>query len=287
MAISCFDQSLRRVGLCDSDINMVFYNFAGYTECYLTLQGCVAKMDLTTKILTNLFPSRCILCSQTVQYAEEGGSIELCEGCYNSQPFNRSCCVRCALPLDEHVGGGVMCGRCIRKLPDYDYAHSVFRYEENVIGLVHQLKFSEKITYARSIGELLLSAFESGAHVFSERPDCLLPVPLHATRLRHRGFNQSVEIARVISKKQNIPIEIKAVMRHRITKTQTKLTAKERRINLKGAFSVVRPLSYKHVLIIDDVVTTGSTVNELAALLKKSNVERVGVLSIARAPIKN
>ena len=113
-----------------------------------------------------------------------------------------------------------------------------------------------------------------------------MPVPLHSSRLRQRGFNQSIEIARVISKKRHIPIEYDAVIRQRSTVSQTGLNAQQRRKNMKDAFILQANFNYKHVLIIDDVVTTGSTVNELAVLLKKNGVERVGVLSIARAPIK-
>ena len=98
---------------------------------------------------------------------------------------------------------------------------------------------------------------------------------------------QSIEIARVLSKKRNIPIEYKAVIRQLSTTPQTGLDARQRQKNIKGAFKMIGDMHYKHVLIIDDVVTTGSTVNEFAKLLRKNKVERIGVLSIARAPIKN
>ena len=234
-------------------------------------------MELAQKFLSKLFPSRCILCQQTV---EQG--FEVCPDCYQALPHNEVCCVRCALPLAEGINNSVLCGRCIQKLPDFDYAHSLFRYEDDVIGLVHRLKFGEKISYARSIGEMLLTRLLET----DEMPDCLLPVSLHKSRLRQRGFNQSIEISRVLAKKLAIPIEHTAVIRQRSTVVQTGLNARQRQKNIKGAFSVVRRLDYQHVLIIDDVMTTGATVNELAKVLKKNGVERVGVLSIARAPVK-
>lgn len=252
-------------------------------------------MELVHKLVSVLFPSRCILCQQTVSSplisSDSSASccdrrVEICGRCYQAQPFNSNCCVRCALPLADDIAGQTLCGRCISKLPEFDYAYSLFRYEDDIIRLVHQLKFSEKITYARSIGEMLLSAFTSDEYFKAEMPDCLLPVPLHSSRLRQRGFNQSIEIARVMAKRLNIPLEYDAVIRQRSTIAQTGLNAKQRQKNIKGAFSVVKKINYKHVLIIDDVVTTGSTVNELARILKKNNVERVGVLSIARAPVK-
>ncbi len=243
-------------------------------------------MELASKILSRLFPSRCILCGQTVDLSVENKAVEICLHCYNKQPFNSTCCVHCAVPLADD-SANTLCGRCIQKPPNYDYAHSVFRYEENIIGLIHQFKFSEKITYASSISEMLLSAYDIADILKTEVPDCLLPVPLHPARLRQRGFNQSIEIARVLSKKRSLPIELSAIIRKRSTTAQTGLNAKQRQINIKGAFELVSKMPYRHVLIIDDVVTTGSTVNELARLLKINNIERVGVLSIARAPVKN
>ncbi|NOQ87328.1 MAG: ComF family protein [Gammaproteobacteria bacterium] len=234
-------------------------------------------MELAQKLLSNLFPSRCILCLKTVKQ-----SFEVCPDCYQALPHNNVCCVRCALPLAEGIHNAVLCERCIQKTPAFDYAHSLFRYEDEVIGLVHRLKFGEKISYARSIGELLLRRLLET----DEMPDCLLPVSLHKSRLRQRGFNQSIEISRVLAKKLAIPIEHSAVIRQRSTVAQTGLNAKQRQKNIKGAFSVVRQLNYKHVLIVDDVMTTGATVNELAKVLKKNGVSRVGVLSIARAPVK-
>lgn len=243
-------------------------------------------MELAQKLLANLFPSRCILCSRTVTVPSVNEHIELCADCYRSLPFNHRCCTRCALPLAEDIAAGTLCGRCITKLPEFDYARSLFSYQDGVIPLVQQLKFSEKITFARTIGELLLLNMQADARFSTESPTCLLPVPLHASRLRQRGYNQSIEISRVIAKKFGLPIEYEAITRERSTSAQTGLNARQRLQNIKGAFAVKRQINFKHVLIVDDVVTTGATVNELARLLKKNNVERVGVLSIARAPIK-
>jgi ComF family protein len=254
-------------------------------------------MELAQNLLSNLFPSRCILCRKTVNGQSVDGPvvnerIEICSDCFKALPRNDVYCMRCALPLTDDVSGNVLCGRCIQEAPAYDYAYSPFRYEDGIINLVHQLKFGEKITYARTLGEILLNTLQEklkadGELLLKSWPDCLLPVPLHNTRLRQRGFNQSIEIVRVIAKKLKIPIEYNAVIRQRSTSAQTGLNAAQRKKNIKGAFSLVSEIKEKHVLIIDDVMTTGSTVNELAKLLKKNKVECVGVLSIARAPLKN
>ena len=250
-------------------------------------------MEIAQKILSGLFPSRCILCQKTVDRQGvdvatglELKNVEICSGCLSTLPYNHPCCTSCALPLAEDVAQPVLCGRCIQKTPAFDYSYSLFRYEDALIKLVHQLKFSEKVSYARSIGEMLLSKLQQEVYCVEKLPDCLLPVPLHRSRLKQRGFNQSIEIARVIARRLQLPIVHAAVIRRRSTESQTGLSAKQRHKNIRGAFDVVGDLKGQHVLIIDDVVTTGSTVNELAKVLKKNGVKRVGVLSIARAPMK-
>ena len=244
-------------------------------------------MELLHKLTQSLFPSRCIVCHRTVHCHAIDHAIEICADCYRYLPFNQGCCTRCALPLPETAGDRQLCGRCISNLPAFDYCYSLFRYEDDIIQLVHQLKFGEKISYARSLGELLCRRLQAEIAQPGNLPDCLLPVPLHNRRLRQRGYNQSIEIARVISRKLSIPIEYNLVVRQRHTAAQSGLNARQRRKNVRNAFRVSGEVKYRHMLIIDDVVTTGTTVNELARLLKQHKVSRVGVLSLARAPAKN
>ncbi len=248
-------------------------------------------MELAKKLLSNLFPSRCLLCQKTVISSSDNENIEICAECLSALPHNDMSCSRCAVPLVVDVEGR-LCGRCIKKPPAFDYVYSPLCYEEDVIRLVHQLKFSEKIAFSRTLGEIMLECWKletmKNSNVdASSKPDYLLPVPLHKSRMRQRGFNQSIELSRVIAKKLNIPIEYDGVGRIRSTSAQTGLNAIQRRKNIKGAFKVVQKISAKRVLIIDDVMTTGSTVNELARILKKAGIEQVGVLCLARAPIKN
>ena len=117
-------------------------------------------------------------------------------------------------------------------------------------------------------------------------PECVIPIPLHTQRLRERGFNQSLEIAQLITKTLNIPLDYSLCKRNKATPFQSGLTAKQRKLNLKNAFSITKPHQYKHVAIFDDVVTTGTTVNELAKQLKKSGVEIVEVWAITRTANK-
>jgi ComF family protein len=249
-------------------------------------------MELAKRLLSNLFPSRCLLCHKTIVSQSDNGnheSIEICPECLAKLPYNEVSCRRCAVPLVAEVEGERLCGRCIKKLPAFDYAYSPLHYEDDVIRLMHQFKFREKIAFSRTLGEIMLECWQMKTMKSGnvDTPDCLLPVPLHKSRMRQRGFNQSIELSRVIAKKLNIPIEYDAVSRTRSTSAQTGLNSTQRRKNIKGAFKVVQKIPAKHVLIIDDVMTTGSTVNELARILKKAGVEQVGVLCLARAPIKN
>jgi ComF family protein len=145
--------------------------------------------------------------------------------------------------------------------------------------LIAGLKFNAQYKNARLLGLLLAE----GLTQTQQMPDCLVPVPLHKARYRERGFNQSIEIARATGKALHIPIDVHCCIRHRDTPHQTQLTAKQRRTNMKNAFSVCKPIPAQHIAIIDDVMTTGSTVHELAVVLKKSGVARVDVWVCARA----
>jgi ComF family protein len=114
-------------------------------------------------------------------------------------------------------------------------------------------------------------------------PDCIVAVPLHKSRYRQRGFNQAIELAAILSKQLLVPLDLTSCARYRDTPHQTRLSAKKRRKNIKNAFKLNHPLAAKHIAIVDDVMTTGSTVHELAALLKKSGVRKVDVWVCARA----
>jgi len=226
-----------------------------------------------------LYPPRCLLCDRP---GHEG--MDLCNHCYQFLPFNQTACVVCALPLPPETSEGAVCGRCQKKAPYYDEAFSVFSYQQPMVWLIQQLKFNEKLAQARLLGELL-AASDCIERMQVDGDICILPVPLFKKRLSQRGFNQSIELARALSKKTSWVMELHRVQRVRDTSAQTGLDAKARRKNIRSAFAMIEPLPQKHVVIVDDVVTTGSTVNELSRVLKKSGVERVTVLSLARAPL--
>lgn len=225
-----------------------------------------------------IYPPRCLLCGHSGQ-KQDGIAVDLCGDCQSQLPFNQSACSSCALPLPEDTSHGVICGRCQTRPPAFDTSLSLFRYEQPVVWLVQQLKFNDRLAHARLLGDMLAREIRGS----DERPQCIIPVPLHKKRLRERGFNQSVELAKPVALKTGLPLELSLVKRVRPTESQTGLDAKQRKKNIKGAFTIIKKNPYKHVAVIDDVVTTGSTINELARVLKRAGVRRVDVWSIARA----
>lgn len=230
------------------------------------------------------FKSACVLCGDSVS-----GNISLCKACKNDLPILEGACKQCGLPFNDAEQWDSVCGQCIKSPPAVDYTLSLYHYETPIDFLITGLKYDQQLSHAAILGELLLEKLQKHT-TENSLPDCILPVPLHKSRLTKRGFNQSLEIARDVAKIFNIPISLDSVKRKRGTRTQTDLTAVERKKNMRGCFEVMNShkfSSYKHIVILDDVVTTGSTVNELAKLLKKSGVEKVGVWSIARAILIN
>jgi len=225
-----------------------------------------------------IYPPRCVFCGHSGQkWGHE--AVDLCGYCQYQLPFNDTACFRCALPLPAETASGSICGRCQKKPPTFDSSYSLFVYEQPAVWLIQQLKFNDRLVHARLLGSMLAREVQKGG----ELPQCIIPVPLFRHRLRQRGFNQSVELAKPVSKLNGLPLELNLVARMRPTEPQTGLDAKQRRKNIKGAFRVPGVIPYQTVAIIDDVVTTGSTVNELARVLKRAGVRNVVVWSVARA----
>jgi ComF family protein len=145
--------------------------------------------------------------------------------------------------------------------------------------LITSLKFGAHYKNARLLGLLLSDHLKQTA----QRPDLIVPIPLHKVRYCQRGFNQAIEIAKTVAKELNIPLDLNSCIRHRDTPHQSALSAKQRRKNIKNAFSIIKPLYAQHIAILDDVMTTGSTAHELAYVLKKAGVDQVDVWVCARA----
>jgi len=223
-----------------------------------------------------LFPPTCVLCG-----APGLRDMDLCPGCHADLPVNRHACVRCAKPLPAQAPSGSLCGACQRRPPPFDACFAPYLYDGVLPHLVTGLKFHDRMNLARLLGRLLLSALRRRETV---APPVLMPVPLHPVRLRERGFNRALEIAREPASALGMAIDRRSLTRVLATEPQTGLDASARRRNLRGAFAVGGALPGRRVAVLDDVVTTGSTVAELTRVLKLAGVERVEVWAVARTP---
>ena len=201
----------------------------------------------------------------------------LCARCRDVLPRNDCACRRCAAPLDA-PSPGADCGACQSNPPTYRAARAPLRYAFPVDAALTRLKFRQRLLFAPVFADLLVPVLNRAF------PDCdaLVPVPLHRRRHVLRGFNQADEICRPLARASGLPT-VMNVVRRRATRPQSGLTALERRRNLRNAFVVRGNRPARYPLIIDDVLTTGSTCNELARALLAAGAERVSVLVVARA----
>lgn len=184
-------------------------------------------------------------------------------------------CARCALPLPR---AGV-CGRCQRRSPAFDTARAVFEYQPPLDALVKRLKFHGDLHFARLLGELMA---EDLAEAAEPLPEVIVPVPLHAMRVRERGYNQALELARPVARRLRVPLDWRHVIRTRATDPQTDVPAGLRASNVRNAFAVLPGLEARRVAIVDDVMTTGHTLNALAKTLRGAGVREIRVWVCAR-----
>lgn len=221
-------------------------------------------------LLNSLLPVSCGLCN-----ASTDSHLPLCQPCLSELPLLGTACSSCALP----VGSTGNCGKCQQHRPTYDETQALFLYQEPVSYLVQQFKFSRKLEYGYLFSSLMAKKLLS----LPEQPDVLIPVPLHPSRLRSRGFNQSWEITRQLSRITGINASHKICQRIKKTPLQTGLNASERKRNLKQAFAVTANIKDLHICIVDDVMTTGSTLEAIASVLKSAAAKRVSGMVVARA----
>lgn len=235
----------------------------------------------TKSALINWQFYRCMVCQAPSDVARD-----LCASCLSLFPLCKPACARCAEPLSYTVEP-LLCGNCLSKSLPFDSIQALWRYEGIVPHFIGQLKFHQKLAVARVFGELLASAIHKYYKETAIYPEVILPVPLHKARLRTRGFNQAVELARPVATLLKRPLLKDHCIRVLNTKEQAKLPLKEREQNLKNAFILAKPLPARHVLVIDDVVTTTQTVHALSTALKKHGVSRVDVWCCARTPLRS
>jgi ComF family protein len=227
-------------------------------------------------IQETFFPSRCLLCGGKARHGRD-----LCDACDSALFRNLSPCRRCALPLPPGTPAGSICGHCISKPPPFEHCYAPLIYDNALSHLITGLKFHNKLQHAQLFAWLLCRYL---CEQQAAMPDLLLPVPLHPDRQRQRGYNQALEIARPIARRFGLKLASHQVERLRDTHAQADLDKKKRQQNMRGAFRVSGGIEMQHIALLDDVVTTGSTVSELARTLQRAGAERVDVWAIARTP---
>jgi ComF family protein len=229
------------------------------------------QLDTLKELLAWIYPGYCQLCGlRTLD------GCGLCPGCLESLPRTAAACPRCAAPVGENVS---LCGRCQQEPPAFQAAVAPFAYRPPLDRLIVGLKFHGRLHVSRSLG-LLLARELAGC---AELPEVIMPIPLHRSRLRERGYNQALEIARATGKALALPVDGSSLVRVRATAPQTELPRALRRRNVRGAFALAKPVGRRRVALLDDVMTSGATANEAALTLLRAGVERVSVWAVARA----
>ena len=231
-----------------------------------------------------LLPPWCRICQAST--AGEA-SPWVCQSCWEAIEYLQPpWCAQCGQPFAAPEAGiaspSHRCGACMLTPPAYDRAGAVGRYEGVLRHIIHLMKYQSIYGLVRPLGDLLLAQFAT--HWDPQPPEALLPVPLHRKKLRSREFDQALALARHVSHGTGIPVWTDVLIRSRHTRPQVGLSAVQRRRNIRGAFTVRAPqrCQDKALLLIDDVYTTGATVQECARLLRQAGAASVDVYTLAR-----
>lgn len=225
---------------------------------------------LSTTLLGNILdPGLCPGC----QHPAESSQI-FCSGCYPRLLKVINPCLLCGL---ENHNDAEICATCLYDPPRWQNMIAPWQYRGLTRELLLQLKFSESLHLANSLVSTVIDHFSNT----TTRPEVMLPVPLHQNRLFERGFNQAYEISRILSSRLDIRLDHKTLTRVRHTEAQAGLSSNQREKNILKAFSCEKT-DYRHVAVVDDIITTGSTANEITKTLHRAGIERVDIWGLAR-----
>lgn len=224
-------------------------------------------LNSCTNFIQAWFEQDCLLCGSA------SGSNLICPACHDGLPRHASACPVCAAP-----GANAVCGECLRHPPAFERTSAALDYTFPVDKLIQAYKYRHQLALARLFGALLSDAVRAQAP-----PHRILPLPLHPARLRERGFNQAHEIAKRIGKDIGVPLAPRLARRVVNTASQATLDWDARKKNMRGAFACDEHLDGQHIAVVDDVMTSGATLNEAAKTLKHAGAAQVSLWVVARA----
>jgi len=245
-----------------------------FSRCSSLLHQCLPPLRLL---------QRCLICA-----AQLHSGRRLCHDCEAALPWLPPGCLRCGRRDESLAPGRSVCDHCQQSPPDFDRCLALFEYRPPASVLISRFKYRHALAEGHALGQLLNEGF--GRHYSDSgeiEPDCLLPVPLHHWRLRQRGFNQAVLLARQIARSRHITLDLHSVYRARHHRAQQGQNRRQRQQNVSSLFQLStrhQLQHYRHIAIIDDVVTTGATGNALARTLRQASDARIDLWCLASVP---
>ena len=243
-------------------------------------------MKALKSLIDLIYPPRCLICQAFLQdqnTVQGGQDIPFCQTCFKEfTPIKSPICSLCGRPFSDGTEQDRICEECLRKRPSYDIARAPYLYDGALMTAIHELKYAQRSHLADPLGSLLDSFAQTW--IAELKGSLIMPVPLHPKRLRARGFNQSLLLARCVASKTDSDLDFLSLRRTKFTKPQTGLSSEERKRNVRKAFEVVKRelVKGRTILLVDDVATTGSTLNECAKALKRAGADSVLCLVLAR-----
>lgn len=225
------------------------------------------------QILNSILRQSCMLCAN-----HKGGEHGVCGDCLQSLPWHTAPkCPQCGLLSD-----GLICGHCLQSSPSFDATHALFSYEYPLDRLLQHYKYRETLHLADTFASLFIKNLLNANLNQPSKIDLIIPMPMHNERLKQRGFNQALEIARLISNSSKIKLDYTSCQRTRLSPPQASLPLKDRIKNIQGVFECNKNLQGLKIALVDDVMTTGASLNELAKTLKQAGAAHVECWVIAR-----
>lgn len=245
---------------------------------YLILNPNLYYMkSILHKLETIIFPYICNICKSSSDI-----NFDLCSSCLNKLPVLVDRCYVCGAYLDK-LTESVSCESCQDITRNYDRLCPLFEYTDPISSFITRIKYNRDLKYAKLFGRLFAKRISKFYKSYTELPEVIIPVPLATRKHKIRGFNQSYSIFKYAARELEIKLDLNIVKKVKNTKAQAKLNKNDRKRNLKSAFQVAGDIPYQHIAIVDDVYTTGSTVDAVSYGFRERGVELIDVWVIARA----